>query len=115
MKGLTNLTVLGLILLALNIGIFYENHKYCRTKTSPNLSTLKKGISPEIAKEYIGENVFIVLSNFATPYAIYGVVMDVIKYEGECYIILKTHYNTPAEQFIKCKNIHYIRRRHKNE
>lgn len=118
--------LIALILFVTNIYVVYTYHEhtnevkklfpvdYIPTYISIE-AALEKGISAEEAKKYIGQNVFMVLSNFIRPYAIYGVIVDVIKYEGEWYVILKTHYNTPAEQFIKCKDIHYIRERYKNE
>jgi hypothetical protein len=72
-------------------------------------------ISEEEAKEYIGRNVFVVLSNFITPCGLYGVPIDVIDYKGEWYLVLKTYYRQTEEQFIKCKNIHYIRERYNGE
>lgn len=67
------------------------------------------------AKGYIGQNVAMVLDNYITPYLIYGVPIDVTFYEGEWYLILKTNYREEAEQFIKLKNIHSIRKRYENE
>ena len=72
-------------------------------------------ISEQKAKGYIGQNVAIVLDCYVRPYLIYGVPIDITFYEEEWYLILKTDYRGEAEQFIKLKDIHSIRKRYKNE
>jgi len=72
-------------------------------------------ISEQKAQGFIGENVAIVLDCYRQPYFIYGVPIDVTFYEGEWYLILKTGYYEQPIWFIKCKNIHSIRRIYENE
>jgi len=67
------------------------------------------------ARSYIGQNVAVVLNCYASPYIIYGMPIDVIFYREEWYLVLKTYYYKPAEEFINLKNIQSIRIRYNYE
>ena len=93
-KLLIGLTLLTLILLALNL-----------------FNTSAFAINEQEAKKYLDKDVFVVIAH-TTSVGLYGRIIDIVEVKGETCIILDTYYMSGRQlMFLQIENISYIRER----